>query len=598
MHVLTLQCPHCRARLRVRDQSFIGRTIHCPDCAERLEIVRDGAGEVIGRPPRTDGDSPEQPRPADRGSRAARDGDRAAEAASRGASPAAKRRPAGSASHGDPTARATRIAWGVAGGLGLGLALWAVWGAPDKPQPQSPPAEPRAAAPASSGAEPDGDPRPPAASSPTAPATNSSAAPSPGPSGAAAPPSAPPEGVAALPESARSLRTFADWVADYERRHGQFPTERPEAGKLPASSRLGWIAELVAEREPGGPQPLWDQPLEAPLNSRFVRRRMPALLNPTVAEAAADGWPATHFVGVAGVGADGPRLPATHPRAGIFGLGRSTRADDVVDGLSHTLLLVGLERDFAPWAGGGERTIRSFTAEPYLRGPDGFGTGQLDGMFVAMADGSVRFVSQNVDPVVLRRMAAMADRLPLDPAIPGEPGDSPRLQMPVASAAVAAPAGQPPADAVGVPGPGLEGAGANRSPAPRSAADSSPAAAAQDHAPIAAEVAADVAAESPPVVPKRSYDIARALQQPIRRFSQVRPIRCRELLLQIEELAGIPIDIQPIAGHPDARRLEQEVSLELADTTVEGILKAALAKAELTFETGAEFGVRVTAGKE
>ena len=42
---------------------------------------------------------------------------------------------------------------------------------------------------------------------------------------------------------------------------------------------------------------------------------------------------------------------------------------------------------------------------PYVNGPDGFGSGQADGMVAGMADGSVRFLSKNIDPHVMEQLA-------------------------------------------------------------------------------------------------------------------------------------------------------------------------------------------------
>jgi hypothetical protein len=380
------------------------------------------------------------------------------------------------------------------------------------------------------------------------------------PEGAAPPPAAAPAELP--PDAAARLQELAGWIGGYRQRQGVFPAENPRAVMLPADGRLGWLAELVAEREPAGVQPLWDRPIDDALNGRFVRRRMPALLNPEVREVASNGFPAAHFVGVAGVGPDAALLPMQHPRAGIFGIGRVTRVEDVRDGLGQTLLLVGLERGFPPWAAGGSRTIRGFTAEPYIHGPDGFGTGQPDGMFVALADGSVRFLSLDTAPVVIRRMAAMADGWPLDPTVPGEPGDSPRVP-PVARAdpGAATPAAAPPP--LVEPNPADE--------------------------PIAAQVARD-----PLPRPRPNYDLELALQQPIRRFSQVRPVKCRDLLRQVEELAGIPIVMDAVAQGPAAEKLDREVWLELSDTTVEGILAAVVERVGLGYETGREFGIRLT----
>lgn len=43
-----LACPHCSARLRIRDKSYSGRTVNCPDCRRPLTIQSGANGELIG----------------------------------------------------------------------------------------------------------------------------------------------------------------------------------------------------------------------------------------------------------------------------------------------------------------------------------------------------------------------------------------------------------------------------------------------------------------------------------------------------------------------------------------------------------------------
>ena len=64
---------------------------------------------------------------------------------------------------------------------------------------------------------------------------------------------------------------------------------------------------------------------------------------------------------------------------------------------------------FGPWISGGNATIRSLTKKPYINGPDGIGGPYRGGVNVGLADGSVRFVSENIDPVTFERLSTMAD---------------------------------------------------------------------------------------------------------------------------------------------------------------------------------------------
>ncbi len=51
--------------------------------------------------------------------------------------------------------------------------------------------------------------------------------------------------------------------------------------------------------------------------------------------------------------------------------------------------------------------MRPLTQRPYVNGPDGFGSGQPGGMLAGMADGSVRFISKDVDPGVIEQLATI-----------------------------------------------------------------------------------------------------------------------------------------------------------------------------------------------
>jgi prepilin-type processing-associated H-X9-DG protein len=117
---------------------------------------------------------------------------------------------------------------------------------------------------------------------------------------------------------------------------------------------------------------------------------------------------ATHYVGVAGVGEDAPKLPIRHERAGVFGYDRKTRFRDITDGTSNTIMITETNDVDIPWAAG-VRTLKSLTQEPYVNGPDGIGSPTPGGCNVLMADGSVRFISEDIDPEMMRRLAAMAD---------------------------------------------------------------------------------------------------------------------------------------------------------------------------------------------
>lgn len=116
----------------------------------------------------------------------------------------------------------------------------------------------------------------------------------------------------------------------------------------------------------------------------------------------------THFVGMSGVedsrNVVAATLPRSDPRAGVFGYDEVARPEQITDGQSNTLLLVGAGELAAPWAQGGGATIRGARGRRPLDPSLGFATRGSAGAVVSFADGSVRTLSSDMDPAVFRAM--------------------------------------------------------------------------------------------------------------------------------------------------------------------------------------------------
>jgi hypothetical protein len=330
---------------------------------------------------------------------------------------------------------------------------------------------------------------------------------------------------------------------------GHFPAGTVDAGNLPVAHRWSWQATIASQRD--NPQSIavdWTQRWNDPRTDRFVRRPIPRFQNPLVEnQTSEDKYPASHFVGVAGVGIDAAKLEVDHPRAGIFGQDRKTKLQDIRDGVSNTMLLVGIEQHLGSWADGAT-SYRPFTREPYVHGPDGFGTGQPNSMFVLMADGSVKEISSETEPTVIRRMAAMNDGLPLDPKVPGEPSD-----LSTTPTIVTKP-----------PMPGSETT-TPMQPAVTPEPDKRP------------------AAQAPPVqqAPEIKIDIPAALSRKIASFDQTKPAAAYQLLLQIEELAGVRIEYDREKLGDAAERLDKPITLKMQGATLAELLNEILRQIDL-----------------
>jgi hypothetical protein len=335
------------------------------------------------------------------------------------------------------------------------------------------------------------------------------------------------------------------------------PGTSPSASQLPVAARLSWQAILADRFEANHPQPVWDRPWNDTVNDAFVRRRLLEFQNPAIAAlTGADGYPATHFVGVAGVGNDATKLDASDPRAGIFADDRKTRLEDVRDGLSNTWLVMGACGQLGAWAAGGHPTVRSITRDPIVNGPDGVGTGQAKSMFVLMADGSVRTVSSMADSRLLRSMATINDGKPLPP------GDSPTSRDSEAGN-VSSTTDVP--DSVASDGEDL------------------------DEIPLSPQFAPE------PV--REKVDIALALQQPILLFELPRERQLADLLPTVAEMAGAPIRTDAAVLGSAIDRLNRTVHLRLENTTVGDILESLLKPAGLAYRVESEQIVIVPRGE-
>ena len=218
---------------------------------------------------------------------------------------------------------------------------------------------------------------------------------------------------AALASDQSNHRRILLALAGYAKGEGAFPAGAGGGHLLPPEERLSWIATLLPYMEHRD----WHRELQfgyswnSPQNRPVAMRPLETMLNPAVESTrTAAGFPVTHYVGVAGVGADAGELKADDPRAGVFGYNRVTKPQDLPGGAANSLAILGVTQQLGPWAAGGASTVRALTRRPYVNGPDGFGSGQPDGMLAAMADGSVRFLSKDIDPVVLEQLAAVGGK--------------------------------------------------------------------------------------------------------------------------------------------------------------------------------------------
>jgi hypothetical protein len=261
-------------------------------------------------------------------------------------------------------------------------------------------------------------------------------------------------------------------ISLYLAKNSQFPRgtfdRKPSdvrAGRpWPPSERVSWMAELLPYLGYEGlySQIKFQRSWKDPENVIPAVTLIPPFLDgnspPTVWHRRQPGMPfeaaATHYVGIAGIGLDAAEYPAGNPlyakKLGIFGYDRITRLSDITDGTSNTILMAQVPYEARnPWIAGGGSTIRGVpetkSVQPFVsKLPDG-----RRGTYVIMADGSVRFVSENISDEVFKAMCTIKGGekdLKLDK-------DAPLVSPPEGPAPAKPKAPAPPAKAEATPAP-------------------------------------------------------------------------------------------------------------------------------------------------
>ncbi len=229
-------------------------------------------------------------------------------------------------------------------------------------------------------------------------------------------------------QSKNNLKQIGIALHNYHDTHRNLPQGTHPNEKLLVEKRLSWLADILPFLEETAlfNQIEFEEAWDSKNNTGPAARMIPILINPGIGNPAGKFEHApTHYVGIAGFGKDAASLPLGHKRAGMFGYNRKVRFRDITDGMSNTLMTSEaaifrpgpLQEDkqektetnpLGPWAAGGSSTIRGFTKKPYINGPDGIGgPWSSPGVQMGLGDGSVRFISGNIDPSVLEALSTI-----------------------------------------------------------------------------------------------------------------------------------------------------------------------------------------------
>jgi prepilin-type processing-associated H-X9-DG protein len=211
-------------------------------------------------------------------------------------------------------------------------------------------------------------------------------------------------------QSKNNLKQIGLALHNYHDVHNEFPAGTHENEKLKPEQRLSWQADILPYVDQAAiyNQITFDKPWDDDANLGVLKMQLPVFLSPGLAIDPNGKVGYTHYVGIAGLGKDGPQLKIGDMGAGFFGYDRACSIRDITDGTSNTMAVSEAIKDLGGWGVGGPSTIRALTKQPYINGPDGLGSPFRGGMHVLFADGSVRFVSVNINPQILEALTTIA----------------------------------------------------------------------------------------------------------------------------------------------------------------------------------------------
>lgn len=224
---------------------------------------------------------------------------------------------------------------------------------------------------------------------------------------------------------ANNLRQIGEAIQNYSNHNDHIlpPGTVPNPALAPRH-RLSWQAAVLPYLAVGGaggkkagtPGKKWaveidfHEAWDAAANAG-LRRNVPPFLCPAFAhELGPDqvGW--TAYVGISGIGEDAATLPRSDARAGFFGYDRLLRAGDIATRMDATLSAIETTHENGPWPAGGPPTVRGMPLEGdrYIGKEAAFGGLHRPGANVLWADGSVRLVTEKIDPELFRNAARIS----------------------------------------------------------------------------------------------------------------------------------------------------------------------------------------------
>lgn len=200
-----------------------------------------------------------------------------------------------------------------------------------------------------------------------------------------------------------NLQNIGSALGTFHNEQGRFPpggTFLDSVGGLPVGMH-GWMTDLLPHlgHEQLAAQIDRRRPWSDPANGPALQTRVDAYLTPgTPYELTSTGHAPTHFSGVGG------RVETDFGTGdlGIFARNSQVTRDDVIDGLSQTMVAGEIAQSIPAW---GEPDNWRSIGPGLNQSPNGFGNAVDTGAHFLMADGSVRFLSNRTSLQTLQRLS-------------------------------------------------------------------------------------------------------------------------------------------------------------------------------------------------
>jgi len=201
-----------------------------------------------------------------------------------------------------------------------------------------------------------------------------------------------------------NLKSIGLALHNYHETYGQFPPATIGPGNVPRDRQFSWMVAILPfleQRNLYGKLRL-ELPWDDPQNLSVLQSALPGdLFCPSeVQRMTGEGYAKTSYVAITGAAPS----PEFRTSRGIIGFDRGLRMEEITDGTSNTAIVAEVT-DGGPWFAGGPGTARRIddwiARKPWSQHPGG-------GIFL-FADGSVQFITPNVDSQTLRRLAIAQD---------------------------------------------------------------------------------------------------------------------------------------------------------------------------------------------